>query len=304
MIELQDTASVLRMADWVELSVMFTSTPLSKAKISSLINASGDTDIAELEGDDLEADGAGEQGNGVEEIGKDNEVGDYELFDSILQELDRRRKLYGDHPPYTIENNVVMPGVSWQDAPELFMCLLFAYWGAWNKHSATKLFERLSNEVLVAHLDGQAVTLGFPNPENLSTQLDTLAALLFERRGNRNPEFTDKDRGVDVVGWKSFNDSRNGQIVVLMQCAAGRTWESKKQIPLPAWSQYINWNYTTTLPCMSVTEIITSTRWQNRIDEYGILFDRARIYQYLYRPGHPINQPLRDEILDWCTQQV
>jgi hypothetical protein len=205
---------------------------------------------------------------------------------------------------YTIENNVVMPALSWEDAPELFMCLLFAYWGAWQKHSATKLFERLSNEVLISYLGGQAVTLGFPNPENLTSQLNTLAATLFESRGSRNPEFTDKDRGVDVVGWKSFNDNRSGQIVLLMQCAAGRNWDSKKQIPLTTWAKYINWNHTTTLPCMSVTEIVTSAKWQNRTDDYGILFDRARIFQYIYRHGYPVNQALRDEILTWCSEQI
>jgi hypothetical protein len=77
MIELQDTSSVLRMADWVELNVMFTYTPLSKAKISSLINASGDTDLPEE--DDLEDEG--EQDGMGEEIDEENEVGDYELYD-------------------------------------------------------------------------------------------------------------------------------------------------------------------------------------------------------------------------------
>ena len=89
-----------------------------------------------------------------------------------------------------------------------------------------------------------------------------------------------------------------------MQCAAGRTWEKKKQIPLNTWVQYIHWNFHTTIPCMALTEIVDRRRWQNRVDDYGIIFDRSRIYSNIYNGAFIINAELREAVIEWCDNNL
>lgn len=278
MIELNHIDSVPQIADWIELNSIISGEVLSKSKLISLLEDNGYTEDAEYIGD--------------------------EIFDSVLSELERREKLYGPNSPFKVESTLIQPVVSWQDYPEYVMCLIFSYLGASDNINGTKLFERLSQQVLKSYLCGEAKVIGFPNDENLTLQLDELAKKLFELRGNRDPDHHDKDRGVDVIGWKPFNDEKNSQIIVLMQCGAGWNWSKKKQIPLPAWAHFIHWNYTTTIQSISITEIIELKKWQKVVDEYGLVFDRARIVRCLYSGNFTIEVDLRNEIIAWCNRKL
>ncbi len=278
MIELLSIDDISIISDWAELNVIYYNTPLSKAKLISLLEDNGYMEDVDYGGD--------------------------EIFDSIIQELEKRKYLYGNTPPYNIANSVVSSLIDWNDYPEYLLCLIFAYWGAANEHEGTSLFEQVSNIALKNYLSGDTVTLGFPNKGNLSGQLDKLATILNEDRGAKNPPVHAKDRGVDVIGWHSFGDNRKGQVIILMQCAAGRNWNLKKQIIIDVWSQYINWNFYTTIPSMAITEILPSKKWSDAVETYGIIFDRARLYRYLYKPNIPIDPALRAEIIKWCANQL
>ena len=101
-----------------------------------------------------------------------------------------------------------------------------------------------------------------------------------------------------------FLDKRNGQLIVLMQCAAGWHWIKKKPIPLPAWGHFIHWNPNTTIQSIAIAEVVELTKWQNTVDEYGIIFDRARIVRCLYADKSKLDAELRKEIIDWCKSQL
>lgn len=278
MIELTEIESVSAISDWAELNVIYSNESLSKAKLSSIL-----------------------EDNGFE---KDLDYNEDSLFDSILQELQRRESLYGNNAPFTVEGSVIVPQTTWQEKPEYFMCLLFSYWGAANAQNGTQLFERISNIALKTYLNGKTIILGFPNEGDLPSQLDHIATCLFENRAAINPPSAAKDRGVDVIGWLGCGDSRKGQVIVLMQCAAGKNWRIKKRIMLDVWSQYINWNFYTTIPSLSVAELIETNKWSEAIVEFGVVFDRSRLYRYLYAPTVTINADLRQEIIDWCNKKL
>jgi len=278
MIDLIDIEDISIISDWVELSVAYSNEPLSRAKLVSLL-----------------------EGNGFQ---KDVDYDEDSLFDSVIHELQRRQALYGATPPFIVENNIVIPQAAWDDRPEYFMCLLFSYWGAANAGNGTQLFERISNIVLKSYLNGEAVNLGFPNEGDLPGQLDQIATIVCEDRAAINPPTAAKDRGVDVVGWLGCGDDRKGQVIVLMQCAAGRNWSLKKRIMLDVWSQYINWNFYTTVPSLSITEVVETKHWSEAIVEYGVVFDRARIFKYLYKPTITVDAALRAEIIEWCSHKM
>lgn len=277
MIELINVEDISLISDWAELYVVYGNTPLSKAKLSSLLEDNGYDD------DDVDRD---------------------QLFDSIIQELEKRQKLYGANPPFSINGGIISPEIDWNNHPEYLLCLIFSYWGAANSNGGTSLFERISDIALKSYLNGETAILGFPNNGNLPQQIDEIASRMFEDRAGKNPPAQAKDRGVDVVGWIPFGDERRGQIIVLMQCAAGRNWNLKKQIQLSVWSQYINWFYETTVPSLSITEILPTKKWGNAVECYGIVFDRARLYRYLYKPNTLIDAGLRADIVAWCGQKL
>ncbi len=278
MIELQSIDDVSIISDWAELNVVYYNTSLSKSKLISLLEDNGFEEDSDYRGD--------------------------ELFDSILQELEKRKFLYGNNPPYSIVNGVILPLINWGDYPEYLLCLIFSYFGAANAANGTSLFEQISNIALKSYLNGDTITLGFPNAGNLPGQLDHVASALNEDRAAKNPPVQAKDRGVDVIGWNSFGDNRRGQVIILMQCAAGRNWNLKKQIMLDVWAQYINWNYYTTIPSLAITEILSSKKWADAVETYGVLFDRARIYRNLYKPNTAIDLRLREDIIQWCDNKL
>jgi hypothetical protein len=278
MIDLIDIEDVAIISDWVELNVIHSNEPISKAKLISLLEDNGFANDVDYDGDSL--------------------------FESVIQELQRRQTLYGNNPPFSVENNIVTPQNAWNERPEYFMCLLFSYWGAANAGVGTQLFERISNLVLKSYLNGKAITLGFPNEGDLPGQLDHIAQTLCEDRAAINPPTAAKDRGVDVIGWLECEDSRKGQVILLMQCAAGGNWRLKKRVMLDVWSQYINWNYYTTVPSLSITELVADNSWSEAVVQYGVVFDRARIFKYLYKPTVVIDAALRQAIVDWCNNKM
>lgn len=278
MIELNNIDSIHKIADWVELGTIFNGNRLSRAKMISLLEDNGYTDDAYYRGD--------------------------EIFDSTIAELQRRNILYGPKSPYMIEGTIIQPNIGWEEIPEYLMCLILSYFGAANSKGGTKLFERVSQQALRAYMHGKGKVLGFPNNNNLTTQLDCLANEMYEGRGNRNPASSDKDRGVDVVGWMPFMDERNSQLIVLMQCAAGWNWRNKKPVPRPAWTHFIHWNHTTTIPGIAVAEVIELQKWQNAVDDYGLVFDRARIVRCLYANDFSPDPRLRIEVINWCKTQL
>lgn len=268
MIELPDTSYVSRIADWIELQILFSGKSLSKNKIISIIDDhSGDADEVKI--------------------------------DSAIQELIRRLNLYGKVKPYDINGNIVTPAFDWKKFPELTLCLIFSTHGAADADKGTKLFERLTKECVDQYFNFQSVHFGFPANIPFKQQLDYLATACSEDR-NDDPSQFDKDRGVDVVSWKNFEDSRNSQIYLLIQCAAGGKWRDKKAIPMTSWRRFIGWNFQTTIPAIAVSQIIEAEKWKNAVDDYGIVIDRARLYRMITAKGYKTEPSLKKEIHDWC----
>jgi hypothetical protein len=274
MIELPDLTSIERVADWIELSVIFENKAFSKARIASLLNNGGDdTDEAKV--------------------------------DSILNEIVRRVNLYGDATPFIVEGKCIKPRIKWDENPEIAMCLIFSIQGVrkkTGKDDGTKLFERLSNEAVMSYLNGQAEVIGFPDKKKLKEQIENVSLKTSEQIGNRCPLPHDKDKGVDIIAWKPHGDKRPNQIILLLQCAAGINFQQKRSISLVAWREFINWAVPPIqgimIPCIPAND-----DWIQIRDNYHLIFDRVRIYRALHR-NSLLDKKLRREILVWCKRNL
>lgn len=256
-------------ADWIELYVNYNKKNLSKSTIRRLTEESlGDCD----EG----------------------------FIDSILGELETRENYYGKNKPFRLNDGKVIYLNKFNNDLIYRMCLILSMFGIEKRgDSITQSFEIISGNVVKNYIDGDLIIAGFPNNKSLNELLVDFCSQSFEIKGNREPFKTDKDRGVDLICWKSFDDCRSNQIVLLIQCAAGKNWDNKKPVPTITWNNYINFHFHPIVG-FTVPHIIKKNNWNNRGEEYGILFDRGRICQY-YSHG---NTEVESEIDIWCNNYL
>jgi len=251
--------------EWLELNSLLSNQPMSKSLIYRL---SGNENESEVDG--------------------------------WLNEISNRIELYND-PPYEIDNNRIIPKKSWEEIPEYFLCLYYSFSGANDYSGGTKLFEKISAETLKNFMNGSVYTLGFPANKGLNDYLDEISIICHEDRLLR-AEGSYKDDGVDVVGYKLFEDKRPGNLYILLQCAAGKHWKQKKQIVLNRWTKYIDWFQESIIQSISTVDYVDEKNWRKNSSTFGMLIDRVRIFNYLYK--HDVDVDLRAEALEWCKIKI
>ncbi len=73
---------------------------------------------------------------------------------------------------------------------------------------------------------------------------------------------------------------------------------------MASWRRYINWHPNTTVPAISITQIIESDDWTNAVDQLGFIMDRARLFRTITSSGYKTNLRLKKEITDWCQSKL
>lgn len=251
--------------EWLELNLLKNNRPLNKSQISTLA-------------DDIEE----------------------QTIDGWLTTLEWRSNMY-KKPIYTVNNNKITPNFSWKEIPEYFLCLYYSFYGANDNSGGTGLFEKISAETLKNFIQGEVYNLGFPISQSFNKNLDDIANYCFEQR-NLLANSNYKDDGVDVVGYKLFGDDRSSNLYILLQCAAGKHWASKKPIIMNRWTNYIIWFPENIIQSISTVEFVEQKNWNKNSSTFGMLIDRLRIYNFLYEKE--VETSLRKEVLKWCENKI
>ncbi len=258
-------------ADWAEWYVSHSSDTLSKTMLTSIL---------------------------AQTLYLDDELID-ELVDNVFLELRYRERLYGPNSPIKIEGRVLSSQVSWKDEPHYLACLIFSLTG--NAERATyagKLFEEVSAAAVKQYIGGEAIICGFPKP----VRARNLAAAASERFVREFPS-TRKDRNLDLMAWRPFGDTRPGQLVILVQCAAGRNWPLKtKELVLEAWKKYVQF-HVPPLRGFTMPYIISDPEeFEEHSTDAGIILDRVRIYRFTQ--GVTLDAQLKKKLTTWCKGRV
>ena len=269
MYDIPDPNRVETVADWAEFYVMLNQSELSKSELRSYVEASSGLEPSD------------------------------EFIDSVWMELDTRERLYGVDPPFRVQYGLIQPAFEWEERPEYMTCLIFSLEGnPTDSLSSGVLFERIANEAMRNFLDGESIPVGFPN----TREAKDIAAALNEHYMYEPPGYR-QDRNLDVVAWKPFGDERASQIVVLIQCAAGHNWTSKKtELTLDAWCKYIHFACKPVKGLAIPIVITDETILEEDSTDAGIILDRARIYRNV--DINIISVDLKKDLTDWCTVRL
>ena len=176
--DIPDATNISCVADWIEFLIAYEHTSISKSAVASKIEGA-----------------MGEEPNDT-------------FLTSLWDELEVRMILYGDQPPFICNKMEVISNINWTANPEYLMCLILALTGnSFDPTPSGKLFERISMEAAKHYINGSAIIFGHPK---LLSILE-ICRLTNERFKSELPS-NYKDRGLDVVAWKPFDDNRGNQI--------------------------------------------------------------------------------------------
>lgn len=272
------STDINRIADWIELQIISSSSPISKSKILSI-----------LQKDDL----------AVSE----------EDIDSSILELERRLTLYGSIKPFKIKGNNILPNFDWRKFPEFTLCLHYSTYGVGKtekgrkRDMGTKLFEDITKSCIENYLHATAYLFRFPSKISFKTQLDNFANEIKENRFE-NPNPHDKDRDVDLIVYKQLDDIRDNCILFFVQCAAGKNWDEKKAVAIESYRRYMSFSLKATISSLAITQVVDLNDWRNACDDYGIIIDRARLFRIFSTNKNIISKKLNQDIMTWCKEQL
>lgn len=279
MIEIQNPRSETDVADWIELTISLTEKPLSKTYIAKALEQVGAEEVQEA------------------------------FIAGVWRELSYRQKLYSP-ALFSVEARTIEPSPEVRARIEYRACLLLSLFGLpENAQLPSKLFERLTSKAMECYLSGSTAVFGWPfdltdTPDDKESQIKrkikSLSSAMCEKFCEAPPP-SFKDRGLDVAGWIPFGESRSGQVVILLQCAAGHNWRDKRAVPIHNWNQYITWACDP-VRAYAVPCVVTERDWHEQSREKGILFDRIRILNLL--SDGLTDETLLGELDTWVQDQL
>ncbi len=270
--------NISRIADWVELYMLATTDAISKSKILYILQ---------------------KDGINVEE----------EDVDSVISELERRLMLYGKMKPFQVTGNNIKPNFSWKKFPEFTLCLYYSTYGVGKtpkgakRDMGTKLFEDITKSYLEKYLQSFGYAFGFPSKLSFTNQLDDFAKKINEKR-HEDPNPHDKDRDVDLIVCKQFDEIRDNCILLFVQCAAGKNWDGKKAVSIDSYRRYLSFSLKATISSLALTQVVDISDWRNACDDYGIIIDRARLFRLITNNPNIIPKSLNKKILNWCESRL
>ena len=161
-----------------------------------------------------------------------------EKFSDVWDVLIERHLIYGDAYPFTVSENKIRLNETQNPSSKVYIFLLLS--SNLNnfpllKHFLTSDFEAISAKVLSNYLpDFKVAEFGINSAYkgNTITKIKSLSSTLeLPIRKSlvlKISKLANKEKGLDIIAHKKFEDQIANMIVILIQCACGKKWESKK----------------------------------------------------------------------------
>lgn len=172
------------------------------------------------------------------------------------------------------------------------------------------IFEKICHAALTARYSGWVVKrVGWAadNPVKLKDCVNEITAELFEREGAERELWVDSranEIGLDLLMYSSFDDNWPCMPVMMIQCASGKDWISKRHTPdLNIWSKIISFNSPPSKGFAMPYAFVDDGEFRkNAFIVQGIFFDRYRLLDIKTKSWLP--DVIGQEIVDWMTPYV
>lgn len=211
----------------------------------------------------------------------------------------------------------------WEDFPAYAFCLevacasyVYPKWAADYGHESAvqgSLFERIAHRSFSFMLPGwKVVKVGWTpdNPVKLNSTISDLITSINEIAsadmhlhvdGNAN------ELGLDLLAFYSFGDVHSSTPLIMVQCASGKDWKSKRHTPdLALWNKVVNFNSHPlkgfVIP-YSFTDGQEFRREATRVN--GLFMDRYRLLNP--NRGQDViwnERELNDDLVNWIRPRV
>jgi hypothetical protein len=212
--------------DWVEGSVLFSKTTLSKSDMSDVLVD--------------------------ENVYKDQDDAN-QFVDLVWAKLEARKLLMGAGCPYDVGHRTIAARGNWEDfLPTSYLLVLsqaplYEKLGEFNLGKYVEqgeIFELFCVEAL-QDMGWKTLRTGWSSGKGAKKLPAVVAAVTAELcEGVVNADMVRKfeesnEEGCDLVCQRAFPDSRLGRPVYLVQCASGDNWEEKQETPdLELWKKF------------------------------------------------------------------
>lgn len=230
------------------------------------------------------------------------------LSADAVTELRRRSVLAEAAYPFELQAGQLVLRPGWDHCLPYVYCLLVAdreFYSGSDK-DLPRLFEHLCREAIASYLGGKAMRFGAPR-DTMSPGIHKALSELAEATGSMQVQHlfpvqdTDKDLGLDVVGWIPFPDGYSSHVQVYMQCATGEHWTGKRNEPdLEIWSRILV-SDPSPVRALAIPYVVPDGRARQRTVPGLLLLDRLRIATTL------AGRALDDQAFGWsrwCRDRI
>lgn len=292
-------------ADYIELVALFSARDFVTATdILDRLKDEGNV----VKSDDLDDEDAAEKND-------ENETWINELFGV----LEQRSIVYGNDYPFDLSHNkiVLTENIVHKHKVYLYMLIssnlnLFSSVST----SLTSDFETVSYYALLNYLPGRSKVKQFGKQseyegsaiQKIRHLADDLNMSINEHEINNVSEKNMQERGLDLIGWIPFSDDCPNMIVVLGQCACGKSWFSKYH-DTKRFANYLNFYKLRPISAMFIPYSLVGKHSGSRfyrsddIEDNSLLFERKRITELF--PNETQFQDLESrQVIDMCLTYV
>lgn len=242
-----------------------------------------------------------------------------EFVSNAWTQIERRLGWMGAGSPIFFLVRRMLRQLEWREIPGQSFCLVLSLgpkYAGWletfgpDYTEQGSLFESLTHEAMAKAFQGwQFIKTGWSrdHASNLRDVLANLVDRLGERMGDVETYASGKahEAGLDLVWHLPFPDVRGGLPVFLAQCASGRNWKNKLDMPnLGQWKKIVDFA-SEPYKAFSLPFALDDKNLRMRSAQIGgLLLDRYRLFVHDAPETKWVSDKLRQELIDWLEPRV
>ncbi len=249
----------------------------------------------------------------------DNQDAAWFVVADLKRALRKRSRNLRSGYPFLIEDMSMRRLKRWQDVSEYSFCLLLSlsrlYPILYREQGSDyteqgELFEILTLYSLRRILTGWVMYVTGWSRSTTAGIVETVKYVsrkLGEPHGDilRWVRRNAKDAGLDILCYRSFEDSRGGIPIFLVQCASGKNWERKLSTPdLNVWGNLVQFSSRPKRAFASPFHIVEEEFSMHAGRVQGLVLDRYRLLEPLRTGERFLSRAYSARINRWCRPRV